>query len=75
MMAKMRLALKSLFSANLKYNTTTFNYLNHSISRDVSTAFPLFKSEDRRTLIASSPAKDEGTEGEKSFNIDNLINS
>lgn len=31
------------------------------------------KAEDRKEMLASMPAKDEGTEGEKSISIDQLI--
>lgn len=34
---------------------------------------PRRKAEDRREMLASLPAKDEGTEGERSVDIDSLI--
>lgn len=34
----------------------------------------LGKAEDRKEMLASLPAKDEGTVGEKSVDIDTLIN-
>lgn len=34
----------------------------------------LAKAEDRKEMLASLPAKDEGTVGEKSVDIDTLIN-
>lgn len=34
----------------------------------------LHKVEDRKMMMASLPAKDEGTKGEKSIAIDSLIN-
>jgi hypothetical protein len=39
----------------------------------VHTCSALCKSDDRKTLIASMPGKDEGTEGEKAFTMDSFI--
>lgn len=38
-----------------------------------STINTLHKVEDRKEMLASLPAKDEGTAGEKSIDIDNLL--
>lgn len=40
----------------------------------ISTNGVLYKVEDRKEMLASLPAKDEGTAGEKSIDIDNLFN-
>lgn len=47
---------------------------NASSIRALSTTMKCLKAEDRREMLASLPAKDEGTEGEKAVDIDNLIN-
>lgn len=38
-----------------------------------TTTNKLYKVEDRKEMLASLPAKDEGTAGEKSIDIDNLF--
>ncbi|XP_030370593.1 28S ribosomal protein S11, mitochondrial [Scaptodrosophila lebanonensis] len=40
----------------------------------IHTSASLKKAEDRKEMLASLPAKDEGTTGEKSVDIDTLIN-
>lgn len=45
-----------------------------SRSSYIHTSAFLRKSEDRKEMLASMPAKDEGTIGEKSVDIDTLLN-
>lgn len=40
----------------------------------IHTSVILRKAEDRKEMLASLPAKDEGTAGEKSVDIDTLLN-
>lgn len=47
---------------------------NHIINtRSIYTSRCLQKVEDRKEMLASLPAKDEGTAGERSIDIDTLI--
>lgn len=39
----------------------------------ISTSCNRYKAEDRRQMLASLPAKDEGTGGERSIDIDSLM--
>lgn len=43
------------------------------ISKQIHLSLPRNKMDDRRVLIGSAPRKSEGTEGEKTVNIDSLI--
>lgn len=45
-----------------------------SKSAFIHTSIILRKAEDRKEMLASLPAKDEGTIGEKSVDIDTLFN-
>jgi len=58
-----------------------FNYLKQCAfnaatprSSCIHTSAFMRKVEDRKEMLASMPAKDEGTIGEKSVDIDTLIN-
>lgn len=66
--------LKSQCLSCLK-NTLTINPLSiNSIAiRNIFTSLNRRKAEDRREMLASMPAKDEGTQGEKALDIDNLL--
>lgn len=61
--------LNSICLINLK-NLIPVNY---GMVRTLFTSCSRLKAEDRREMLASMPAKDEGTEGEKVLDIDNLI--
>lgn len=43
------------------------------LTRNFSTTTRCFKADDRKDLISSTPKRDQGTEGEKSMDIDQLI--
>lgn len=60
--------------SNFKRLCITNDLCNASSIRALSTTTKCLKAEDRREMLASLPAKDEGTEGEKAVDIDNLIN-
>lgn len=47
--------------------------LNASRISKIHTSSALHKVEDRKEMLASLPAKDEGTAGEKSIDIDTLM--
>lgn len=46
---------------------------NTNLVRNLSTTSRCLKADDRRQLIASTPRKDQGTEGEKTIEIDQII--
>lgn len=50
---------------------------SHNISRLITsglhTTRTCCKAEDRKEMLASMPAKDEGTEGERTISMDQLI--
>lgn len=56
--------LKNIFKNNGIYRLFTSNF---------STTTRCLKADDRKELIASTPKRDQGTEGEKSMDIDQLI--
>lgn len=43
------------------------------LGNNIHTSSYLLKAEDRKEMLASMPVKDEGTEGERTISIDNLI--
>lgn len=58
--------LKTIISKN-------YGIISATSVRNFFTTFRKTKAEDRREMLASMPAKDEGTQGEKLMDIDNLI--
>lgn len=60
---------------NSIYLTSIKNIIpvNYAVVRTLFTSVTRYKAEDRREMLASMPAKDEGTEGEKALDIDQLI--
>ena len=43
-------------------------------TNSLSTTTTCLKADDRKYLISTTPKKDQGTEGEKTIEIDELIN-
>ncbi|XP_017017663.1 uncharacterized protein mRpS11 [Drosophila kikkawai] len=64
------MSLKSVFLSALRHAQR----LNPLQVSSIHTGACWRKAEDRKEMLASMPAKDEGTVGEKSVDIDNLIN-
>ncbi|KAH8247577.1 hypothetical protein KR038_006641 [Drosophila bunnanda] len=64
------MSLKSVFLSALRHAQR----LRPLQVSSIHTGACLRKAEDRKEMLASMPAKDEGTVGEKSVDIDNLIN-
>lgn len=63
----------SLITCRLLQNQT-IKYASYSpICKLLHTNQILHKAEDRREMIKSLPVKDQGTIGEKSIDIDNLM--
>lgn len=63
----------SLLSYRILQNQT-IKYASYSpICKLLHTSQILHKAEDRREMIKSLPVKDQGTIGEKSVDIDNLL--
>lgn len=56
--------LKNIFKNNSIFKLFTSNF---------STTTRCLKADDRKDLIKSTPRKDQGTEGESSMDIDQLI--
>lgn len=65
------MSLKTLFS--LVSQNTRRPFLQKQWSSALHTTSTLMKAEDRKEMLASMPAKDEGTAGEKSVDIDTLL--
>lgn len=54
-------------------NILKYNCISRLITNNFSTSLRCLKADDRKELIASTPKRDQGTEGEKSMDIDQLI--
>lgn len=61
----------NLCKTNLSRLTSSSNF---GIQRFINTSKTLCKVEDKKMMLASLPSKDEGTIGEKSVDIDSLLN-
>lgn len=65
------MSLKSVISSLLM---RTYRHAGFKLQFSaVHTTTALRKAEDRKEMLASMPAKDEGTAGEKSVDIDTLL--
>lgn len=65
------MSLKTIFSSII--SKTTRNVIQNQRYAGLHTSAILNKAEDRKEMLASMPAKDEGTVGEKSVDIDTLL--
>lgn len=65
------MSIKTLASALLLNVRRNVIQNQHSASLHISSVMK--KAEDRKEMLASMPAKDEGTAGEKSIDIDTLL--
>lgn len=67
------MSLKTLLPTFL-YNFKKLNIVQTQHLSKLHTGNCLQKAEDRKEMLASLPAKDEGTAGERSVDIDTLLN-
>uniref|UniRef100_A0A1I8QBU2 Ribosomal protein S11 n=1 Tax=Stomoxys calcitrans TaxID=35570 RepID=A0A1I8QBU2_STOCA len=65
------MSLKTLFTAAVQTSRRPLNQKTWANSFHTSSI--VRKAEDRKEMLASMPAKDEGTAGEKSIDIDTLL--
>ncbi|XP_013100022.2 small ribosomal subunit protein uS11m [Stomoxys calcitrans] len=65
------MSLKTLFTAAIQTSRRSLNQKTWANSFHTSSI--VRKAEDRKEMLASMPAKDEGTAGEKSIDIDTLL--
>lgn len=59
----------------LNYGCALMSVLRAVPRRTMKQSAALFKSEDRKSMLASLPSKDEGTIGERSIGVDALIST
>lgn len=64
---------KENFLVNMLKNIIKNNGIYRLFTSNFSTTSRCLKADDRKELINSTPRRDQGTEGEKSMDIDNLI--
>lgn len=65
--------LRSLIVSQLKRISFCTEFYNNTNRVLLSTTPRCFKAEDRKEMLASIPHKDEGTQGEKSIEIDSVL--